>query len=159
MRRAQSVNKGFPKEAGWWTVYAKLPATRTMGTSYGEWDVDMVPQGERTPDYANKNYEINGESVLIPSEDIAEFFEYYDNSSRYRSGYAIFESARDSDGRIFITNAFILKGAGTNDYYLFTNGFPDNYDGITRVHLNSTGEGGLKSAELTISGIWYSNPS
>ena len=157
MRRAQNVNKGFPREAGWWTVYAKLPATRTMGTSYGEWDVDMVPQGERVSDYASKNYELpmkepgyNNYSFEVSGDDIAELYEYYKNRV---VGYAVFEV----DGFTECYDAHLYKDGEEPFTYgisvYIRSGFA--YEGTAKIHLNSTGEGGLKSADITASGNWY----
>lgn len=47
------MREGFPKEVGGWGVSAEIPATRTSGVSVKEYDVIMVPQGVRNPNYGD----------------------------------------------------------------------------------------------------------
>lgn len=152
-----AVYEGFPKEPDMWRVYAKLPASRTSSVSTERFSVAMSPQGIKTPDYGSKNYKLpevepgqNNYSFEVSGDDIAELYERYQDEN---VGYAVFEV----DGHM-VPYEVHLRRDGEEPFTYRISIYIDPgfaYAGTAKIHLNSTGENGLKSTNISASGNWY----
>lgn len=149
------MNKGFPTGVGTWNIYATIPATRTNAKSTAFYEgIEIIPQGTKTPDYGNKNYKLpdaepgyDNYAFDVQGEDIVELY-----GEQY-VGYAVFEV----DGHTECWDVYVDRyGEEPFTYYIGVDiPMAFAYTGTAKIHLNSTGENGLKSTNIYVSGNWY----
>ena len=143
------MNKGFPKEVGNWNVYAKIPATRTTGTSTETFQVNVVEQGVKTPDY--DGIRVDGTTDALPaacivSDDLLSLVDL--DKLNALETYCLIPGYD-------ITNCDIIQVGDSNEFeiYPFIVGpIHFEYSGDIVVYVLPIEE--FKSAEITIYGEW-----